>query len=88
MPPDLVNAFTANGAIETAEFFVDDTIGGKGSHYQYPTDVSSLPPPRLGSHSDAVLFRLRASHSLHCTHPHPSQPLCSTHKWGEIAGVW
>lgn len=40
MPADMVSAFTAGGAIETAEFYVDDTINGQGSHYQYPAAVS------------------------------------------------
>ena len=40
MPSDLSARFTANGAIATGDFFVDDTIGGKGSHYQYPAGVS------------------------------------------------
>ena len=42
MPADTVRGFTADGAIPTAEFFVDDTIGGKGSHYQYPLKVNPV----------------------------------------------
>ena len=36
MPEELVGDFTMGGSIELGEFFVDDTMGGKGSHYKYP----------------------------------------------------
>jgi hypothetical protein len=36
MPEELVAGFTMDSRIELGEFFVDDTIGGKGSHYKYP----------------------------------------------------
>ena len=36
MPEDLVGGFTMDGSIELGEFFVDDTMGGQGSHYKYP----------------------------------------------------
>jgi hypothetical protein len=36
MPEELVSAFTMGGSIELGEFFVDDTMGGQGSHYKYP----------------------------------------------------
>jgi hypothetical protein len=35
MPEELVKAYTMNGKAEQARFFVDDTNGGKGSHYKY-----------------------------------------------------
>ena len=34
MPEELVKAYTMNGKAEQARFFVDDTNGGKGSHYK------------------------------------------------------
>jgi hypothetical protein len=36
MPEELVAGFTMDGSIELGEFFVDDTMGGQGSHYKYP----------------------------------------------------
>lgn len=36
MPEEMVGDFTMDGAIELGEFFVDDTMGGQGSHYKYP----------------------------------------------------
>eukprot|EP01048_Picozoa_sp_COSAG05_P005425 COSAG05_NODE_322_length_11414_cov_47.115510_4_plen_269_part_00 len=35
MPTELVPGYTMDGRIEVGDFFVDDTIGGKGSHYKY-----------------------------------------------------
>lgn len=43
MPPALVAGYTMGGQVEVGEMFVDDTLGGKGSHYQYPaTDVLAM----------------------------------------------
>jgi hypothetical protein len=36
MPAELKDSYTMGGRIELGDFFVDDTIGGKGSHYKYP----------------------------------------------------
>ena len=36
MPAELRDSYTMGGKIEVGAFFVDDTIGGKGSHYKYP----------------------------------------------------
>merc|ERR1712023_291103 len=36
MPAPLAMAYTMNGEIAYADMFVDDTIGGKGSHYSFP----------------------------------------------------
>lgn len=43
MPTDAIDGYTMNGSIEIGEFFVDDTINGQGSHYQYPyEDISQM----------------------------------------------
>ena len=43
MPEELVSQFTMDGAVEFGEMFVDDTLGGKGSHYQFPSsDVDHM----------------------------------------------
>ena len=36
MPEEQEAAFTMGGKVATGDMFVDDTIGGKGSHYQFP----------------------------------------------------
>ena len=35
MPEEFITSFTMNGSIPLADFFVDDTMGGKGSHYKF-----------------------------------------------------
>lgn len=36
MPEELRDAYTLGGRVPVARMFVDDTNGGKGSHYRYP----------------------------------------------------
>eukprot|EP00039_Didymoeca_costata_P029710 m.26000 g.26000 ORF g.26000 m.26000 type:complete len:312 (+) comp7758_c0_seq1:237-1172(+) len=36
MPEDTISMFTMDGKVEVGKMFVDDTIGGQGTHYKYP----------------------------------------------------
>jgi len=43
MPKEQLERFTMGGTIAVGEMFVDDTLGGKGSHYQFPAgDVDHM----------------------------------------------
>jgi hypothetical protein len=47
----MVAAFTMGGNVPVGEMFVDDTIGGRGSHYQFPkSDVDFM----VGSAADLL----------------------------------
>ena len=65
MPPDLTPAYTRCGSIRTASYFVDDSYGGQGSHYQYAFDqVEALVEEARFTVSDAGLLRMPAKQQL------------------------
>lgn len=64
LPEDLQPAFTLNGTIPVAKYFVDDTYGGEGSHYSFPQ-----------AQIQQLIDRLRDQLAQRWPEIHPDQPL-------------
>ena len=78
MPPALVDGYTMGGKVDVGEMFVDDTLGGKGSHYQYPAgDVQAMIDAAAGL---VRCPRRRTTHTCWLTYTTPVHcRVCQAH---------